>query len=109
MGGLKGILQTGCLWASHIKYLNDSLEYEFIWQIIRSRIDKKLDCSVTVSQDQRERLQAILDHKHEAEIYVASFSDDNGDQLNQWRGYCPTGIGFSVGFSVDVARIRRSE
>ena len=29
--------------------------------------------------------------------FVASFSE-NGDQLSQWRAYCPKGNGFSIGF-----------
>jgi len=30
-------------------------------------------------------------------IFVCSFSEE-GDQLSQWRGYCPSGYGFSIGF-----------
>lgn len=37
------------------------------------------------------------DFKH-YHIYVCSFTEI-GDQLSQWRGYCPTGKGFSVGFN----------
>ncbi len=34
-------------------------------------------------------------------VFVGSLSEA-GDKLSQWRGYCPTGGGFSIGFSPDL-------
>ncbi len=36
-------------------------------------------------------------HQSYAGVYVCSFSK-NANQLSQWRGYCPSGSGFSIGF-----------
>ncbi len=33
--------------------------------------------------------------------FVASFSE-NGDDLTQWRAYCPGGVGFSIGFDSEA-------
>jgi hypothetical protein len=33
-------------------------------------------------------------------FFVSSFSEEK-DLLSQWRGYCPEGIGFSIGFNLD--------
>ncbi len=33
----------------------------------------------------------------DVEVYVISFTE-NGDQLSQWRAYCPTAGGFAIGF-----------
>ncbi|MBI3169743.1 MAG: DUF2971 domain-containing protein [Chloroflexi bacterium] len=37
-------------------------------------------------------------------IYVCSFSEE-GNQLSQWRGYCPEMGGFSLGFNFDSSLI----
>jgi len=42
----------------------------------------------------RERLKQVS----EISILVASLSED-GDSLSQWRGYCPRGGGYAVGFN----------
>jgi hypothetical protein len=34
-------------------------------------------------------------------VFVGSLSEA-GDKLSQWRGYCPTGGGFSIGLSPDL-------
>jgi hypothetical protein len=40
----------------------------------------------------------LLDFVEELQIFVCSFSEA-GDQLSQWRGYCPNSYGFSIGFN----------
>ena len=43
-------------------------------------------------------LRACLEQCTTKNIYVASFTA-NPDLLSQWRGYCPNGAGFCLGFS----------
>jgi len=99
MEGLLGIVRTGKLWLSHIKYLNDSLEYEFLWNLLKVRVDRRIRTSAQLEKAERERLLSLLGFRADLETFVASFSADGGDRLSQWRGYCPNGIGFSIGFS----------
>lgn len=98
MDGLLGIVRTGKLWLTHIRYLNDSLEYEFLWQLLQKQVKARL-ASSELAEDQRTRLAALMQYRADVETYVTSFSDDGGDRLSKWRGYCPTGIGFSIAFS----------
>jgi hypothetical protein len=100
--GLKGIVESGKLWATHIRYLNDLLEYEFLWELLSTRIQTALDSSnEEVAADERSRLRSLL-ARRPVEVFVASFSNDGGDRLSQWRGYSPDGNGYSIGFSRKV-------
>jgi hypothetical protein len=104
--GLAGILKSGNIFATHIRYLNDSQELfdclahveGFISEfdpIMRPKLKSFLESSV--------RMFATT-----VGAYVASFTDDAaalvgteqapGDRLNQWRAYCSPGKGFSLGF-----------
>jgi hypothetical protein len=49
-------------------------------------------------------LSDIKRSEAEKEIYVCSFSS-NPDQLSQWRGYCPDGNGYSIGFEFNSKMI----
>jgi hypothetical protein len=98
--GLMGIVEGGAIWASEIKYLNDSEELTHLAEWIRSEIALKRgpsdqEGSSIMSQFQewsRERLT----NGHM--LFVTSFTE-NGNLLSQWRGYCPFGKGVSVGFT----------
>ena len=43
------------------------------------------------------RLENVKEHEFH-DIFICSFSR-NDDQLSQWRGYCPDGNGFCIGFN----------
>lgn len=92
--GLLGICSTKKLWASNIHYLNDSKEYAHALDLLRSEIKnrRKVNGSTLLI-----RLWELLDLIDRVKVVVCSFSEV-GDLLSQWRGYCPPGLGYSVGF-----------
>lgn len=100
MEGLLGIVKTGKLWSTHIKYLNDSREYEFLWQLLAARIEQRFETSILPYESpERKRIASLQWFRAPIETFVSSFSDDGGDRLSQWRGYSGDGVGFSIGFS----------
>lgn len=79
------ILAEQELWMTHTDYLNDLNEGKELKERIEVHLEHKQAVKVL------DFLDSIM------EAYACSFSED-GDLLSQWRGYCPTGNGFSIGF-----------
>jgi hypothetical protein len=91
------ILKNCELWASHIRYQNDTSEQRLMWDHVRARIKARLDAA---AEDDRARLltfQSLASSPHEMDIYLLCFSKDGGDRLSQWRGYGGT-AGVAIGF-----------
>jgi len=91
------IVNGGELWASHIRYLNDTSEQRLAWDHVRARISNRLK---TASDEVRERLlpfQSLANSPLDLDLYVLCFSKDGGDRLSQWRGYGESG-GVAIGF-----------
>ncbi len=82
MDGLKGILESGVLWLTNIKYLNDTTELHHGYEILNSLL-KKRDCPEVGFTD-------------DTYAFTASFSKDC-DSLSQWRAYAKGG-GVAIGF-----------
>jgi len=97
--GLIEIVQRKEIWATNIFYLNDSLEFEYATGLIREVIDDYMTSCCDELQKlflkQMNNIASSLTHFY---VYVCSLSEE-GDQLSQWRGYCPNGNGFSIGFN----------
>jgi hypothetical protein len=113
--GLLSIIEKRKLWATHIRYLNDSKEFDYALELARDHLSKERD-----SGDEHRR-QFVDDALWNIDnglgidtpfaVYVTSFSH-HGNQLSQWRGYCPRGSGFSLCFRVSDLRVlaeRRSQ
>jgi len=93
-----GMTDTGRMWASHIRYLNDTSEQLLMWKLVQNRIEERLQ---NATDDLRERLlhwKSVTTVPQNEDIYVISFSNDGGDRLSQWRGY-GANAGISIGFS----------
>lgn len=117
--GLLGVIKEKAIWATNIYYLNDSMEYQYALDIIREVINSYLEQlyikrpdidaigqekgTAVIPEDkiktceQLETLWEVLSVLKTYHVYICSFSSE-GDQLSQWRGYCPEGSGFSIGF-----------
>lgn len=118
--GLLEIIDKKELWATNIYYLNDSLEYEYAVKLIHEVMSGYFDAlpppraigrgippvleeipEIEKTNLERMMLESILGgisaFTSDFDVYVISFSQE-GDQLSQWRGYCPNGNGFSLGF-----------
>jgi hypothetical protein len=103
--GLLGIIEKKKLWATNIRYLNDSQELKQAIALAKVQLRKQSgDRSIREFVEKACRtLDDSLSVDTPFAIYVASFSTCN-DMLSQWRGYCPSGSGFSVGFKVNNLR-----
>lgn len=100
--GLIGILDAGEVWASSIHSLNDSKEFSHAIELGRVAIREVLG-GTGVEGDEKffHSISQQLDSISRIALYVACFSTV-GDSLSQWRGYCPPGFGYSIGFDGDV-------
>jgi hypothetical protein len=97
--GLRGILESGSVWASNIRFLNDSREYQIAVDLAREIIQRRLQKATSgIERGLYGVMEDSLEHVSDTEVFVSAFTR-NGDQLSQWRGYCPGGAGYSIGFS----------
>lgn len=121
--GVKGILNENCLWASQIHFLNDTQEFKYSISILekvlaelRKELPEKttwtraIEISTPSIPDVNDVLAVLYGSMRrlpshpalaKSPICVFSLSED-GDLLSQWRGYCPSGGGYSIGFRSDM-------
>ena len=99
--GLHGILSSNRLWATHIEFLNDSLELTYGKQFIQDYIDQKLIAAKPEVEKelllQVAQFMKVKPIDKECDVYIACFCE-NGDLLSQWRGYGDFGKGYALGF-----------
>ena len=100
--GLIGILSSGSLWATNLRFMNDSRELDHARQLMidvlhnaRSRATAPGQHSVIDAIETN--LSTLIGYP---DFYSVSFSSD-GDLLSQWRGYGATGGGYAIGFDPD--------
>jgi hypothetical protein len=100
--GLLGIIKSKSIWASSILYLNDSSELNNSIDLLNKILNSKNYLMPSPENWFRfinklwENIN-LLFSSEQYNFYVCSFSEEN-DLLSQWQGYCPRGIGFSLGF-----------
>jgi hypothetical protein len=95
--GLIGIFSNNEIWASKIRYTNDSSEFIQSLKYVKSELNKELELA---AKDLKEELLFLLDsidHVDSVNICICSFTTD-GDLLSQWRAYSGNGVGYSIGF-----------
>lgn len=94
LDGLMGILRSKALWATDIRYLNDTGENTFGQQRLKALLPNCLQ--LKVSQQHSDSLFGFLNSFHQIRrAFVACFCA-NPDLLSQWRGYGR--VGYSIGF-----------
>jgi hypothetical protein len=100
--GLQGILETGVLWATHYRYLNDSPELRYIFDLAIRVVEEQARFS-----KQGSLTRAFLEHAGSATppygdtaYYLCCFSEAD-NSLSQWRAYGGR-QGFSLGFPGDI-------
>lgn len=93
--GLLGILASKAVWATNTHFLNDPTEFVHALSFAQAMASRAFD------DDYWEHFGAALyrslDHMGGEDLYVSSFSE-KPDLLSQWRGYCPGGSGYCIGF-----------
>lgn len=108
--GLLGIVESGTLWASDIRYMNDSAELKHTADLIRKEITHR----ITAGHDKPNLLNQFLDwvtHRiTNGHMLFASSFRANGNLLSQWRGYSRLGKGVSLGFAPEsISRCARQQ
>jgi hypothetical protein len=91
------IMNSGQLWASHIRYQNDTSEQRLIWDHVRARIKARLEATSGNDRDRLLLFQSLASSPLELDLYLLCFSKDGGDTLSQWRGYGGS-AGVAIGF-----------
>jgi Protein of unknown function (DUF2971) len=95
--GFIAIVKSKSIWASDIRYLNDSRDYTFAFEIF----DEVFHRFGSAPSARQAKFIALVVEQLEIirgwQTFVASFSEVD-DLLSQWRGYCPPGQGVSIGF-----------
>jgi hypothetical protein len=101
------IVNGGELWASHIRYLNDTSEQRLAWEHVRTRIADRLQIAEGESRDRLLLFQSLASSPPDLDFFILCFSKDGGDRLSQWRGYGEN-AGVSIGFDPDELKKRCS-
>jgi len=91
MEGFRRIIESGCLWLTDIRYLNDPTERKHGYAVVKDYV-----------RQQRKRKYVSVNNRADIPIYTASFSKD-GDSLSQWRAYTKGG-GVAIGFPSKMLR-----
>jgi hypothetical protein len=122
--GLKGIIESDSVWATHIRFLNDYTEFrqafrdkyvETLIDAFRMGMRKDIDDiaakvieGVLAKRNHAGILEIIEGSTTNNETFVCSFTSssgdgfDPGDRLSQWRGYSHSSQGFSLGFDKEA-------
>lgn len=105
--GLLGILESGSIRATHVRYLNDrnELKNALSPEYMRLLSDLLLP---EADEVRKGRLGNVNRFQRDEQVFVASFTDDGavregedikpGNRLSQWRAYSNQAGGFSLGF-----------
>ena len=97
--GFLGIVQRRNLWASDIRYMNDSAELRHTADLVRQEVNRRLasghpDPALLTSFQDWTAHRITNGHL----LFGASFRT-HGNLLSQWRGYGAPGKGVSIGFN----------
>lgn len=103
--GLKGILESGCLWLTDIFSLNDPSELRHGLSRAQRVLDHK---AATGPAESRlfARLFGSLDRgiPRSAHYFSCSLSEHR-DDLGQWRAYADDGRGYALGFDINALEV----
>ncbi len=116
--GLYGILKTEQIWASSYRFMSDSQEFNYGFELISELFPDQLPIQ-TLGLDFSENaaylsFAEVLRRKkwlYDLDVlFIASFSAAaKGDSLGQWRGYAGLHSGYSLGFSSNDLKSINSE
>ena len=99
LNGVMGIMKSSALWATEVRFFNDTAELKYAVDFISSIIDYRLargsDNIELLTQLQRWLNDRILNGHM---LFVVCFTE-RGNLLSQWRGYSQAGKGVSLGFA----------
>jgi len=99
VAGLIGIVSSGSVWATNLRFVNDARELDHARQLM---LDVLLESRGRATEPGQFALIDAIETNLRSwtgypDFYSVSFSSD-GDLLGQWRGYGSTGGGYAIGF-----------
>ncbi len=97
--GLLGIVEDRALWASDIRYMNDSAELKHTADLIRTEITGRIDAGHPRPDLLNQFVDWVTHRITNGHMLFASSFRSNGNLLSQWRGYSRLGKGVSLGFN----------
>jgi len=96
--GLLGMLNSGSIWLTDHRFLNDKSELEHTHGTLRELLASKEDQSPsTQAKKLYDAIRLYARTESSQDIHIFSLTEDP-DDLSQWRGYAREGLGFTIGF-----------
>lgn len=98
LAGVMGIVDSGSLRATDIRFFNDAAEMKHAADLLLTVIAQR-EVAGTSNPRLLPQLRKWLSHRltDGHMLYVVCFTA-SGNLLSQWRSYCPTAKGVSLGF-----------
>lgn len=100
--GLLGIVDTSSLWASDIRYMNDSAELKHTANLIANEVTNRIGRGHPNPDLLNQFLDWVTHRITNGHMLFATSFRANGNLLSQWRGYSRIGKGVSLGFNPEV-------
>lgn len=100
MDALVSIVNSGRIWASHIRFLNDKSELLAMWNAVVARMKQRRDGAKEKERTYLSKIIRLAEKERAGNEFVASFSEQS-DDLSQWRAYCSRG-GCAIGFAAEA-------
>ncbi len=99
LGSAIKIIESRSLWATDIRYFNDTAELNHTATLLRAEIAKRL-AQHGCDSNLLTQFESWLTHRiTDGHMQFVTCFTENGNLLSQWRGYCPPSRGISLGFS----------
>lgn len=107
----KSIIQNQTFWLSDLHYMNDSAEESLFLDALSAVMRKQRD---GLSKETKEYLDkneymdeffTNIKKTYKGFSYICCFSDEENDDLSQWRGYASDGTGLCIGFKKDKIQL----
>jgi hypothetical protein len=96
--GLLGMLDKKALWCTQLNFSNDAVESSYARELILEVMREYPGVAPTAGSTYSPERDSRKDFSSLNLPLVFTFSlSEAGDELSQWRGYCPTG-GYSIQF-----------
>ena len=101
LSGLLGIVRSRALWASDIRYMNDSAELRHTADLIKAEVAERIDSGHPNSSLLSQFVDWVAHRITNGHMLFGVSFRSHGNLLSQWRGYSAPGKGVSLGFCPD--------
>ncbi len=105
--GLLGIIETGCIYATHVAFLNDATEYKHAGDLFFDVANARFGAASSAQQSIISGMLRNLERAKPENYYPFSVAclSEASDSLSQWRGYGEGEGGFALHF--DAGELRK--